>query len=695
MNLKNNTFEYNTDRLDLYIIKELNKNNIFKKSSEVISLNKLYNLTNDSTNSISLLYNKEEINTQFIADFKRNHGKIIINGNNIVFNKNNITKQFNEKMNNISDNMKTNIKFILCQSFLATFSDYINTALQFNNIEYIIKFLNKTKKDIQNIKSNVNYAKKILEKNNFKYSDIKYYFSKDDNKTVIYKINLDNKTIEFSYFGKIEDIKNSKVLISFPIKIYIDLEKNNLKMTIENFNTIINKLYLLLNNISIPKNSNININNHNNIDIYKRILLISFNENGKHYDLNDCVPIITKVKIEKPVIIVICTQESLSRVISKIGKEQPHYQHILKLELLKQDYLLLDKYDASSLIPGPLSKIAGYKDTNIRTRVYYNKNIININKIKLNINKEYGLPTKSNENISEIISPKNNFRYNPINNSNSSKILIKEYGIKKSRRSKILFKTRARLPSSIRFRLILEYDNVEYKFIFVNSHIFYKENKNEDINLDFIKLIEEFKLINLWRDGYNVFFCGDLNFGFTKNINKTAIIKEYLQEKTQLLSKNQLYKYLKSLEKNDNFYENLKRSIEKLGIYLTNKYIPGKFEENKKFYENKNKNLTTEIFNKNIQKSISDRILYAIQDNQIIILPKYFDINLFPNKSEHKMILLSILFNINNKTNSERSSSVRSSNFESVSSSVRSSNFESVSSSESLDSFKNALNYEN
>ena len=83
---------------------------------------------------------------------------------------------------------------------------------------------------------------------------------------------------------------------------------------------------------------------------------------------------------------------------------------------------------------------------------------------------------------------------------------------------------------SIKVKMTLRKDEYDYKLIVVNSHLFYKHNDNTGIKKreeEMIKLIEEFNLINEWHDGYNVFFCGDLNFKiYPYDSKKDKIIQE-------------------------------------------------------------------------------------------------------------------------------------------------------------------------
>jgi hypothetical protein len=88
------------------------------------------------------------------------------------------------------------------------------------------------------------------------------------------------------------------------------------------------------------------------------LLLISLNENNNIFNKNSCYDIVKKIIIEKPDILVVCTQESLLD-----GSE--HFQHILKNILLKLEYIPKYKYK------GDATELSG--TNNLRTRIYIKK----------------------------------------------------------------------------------------------------------------------------------------------------------------------------------------------------------------------------------------------------------------------------------------------------------------------------------
>ncbi len=462
---------------------------------------------------------------------------------------------------------------------------------------------------------------------------------------------------------------------------------------------------------------------------------------------------------ELPCFIVVCTQESLT----KTEYEATHYQHVLKKELLNLNYKMLIKEGSS------INKI----NKNVRTRIYYNNNIVDfIPKKKLNnntfnellnyttyqsdiLNNNYITPNYitpnnkkninkyiSNHINSENINTKNNLK-GLITKSFKNRFYITDFGKKKFESSSY--------NNSICMRLeFIEKINNKYhqhKYIFVNSYLYHNKTDNLKKRINLLEdLVREFKLVDFWLKGYNIFLCGNLNFKLYsfKNTNNPSnpkfnnlpkkIIKNYINNNISLFKKNffekykdndELYKILKLLSGNNNnnnnstirntiyssnnknqnvytsfsnsFYDALLNSYELLGLNLTSKYFQNQGDKNYSFYEKRDINNYNKIFdiklsnklsflskeggnttffgtkpktnpvissNPNSTKgskftffgtkpneypiipSNSDRILFALNKDTIID-PFYYDIQIFPDKSSHKMITLS--FNLSNK----------------------------------------------
>ena len=196
-------------------------------------------------------------------------------------------------------------------------------------------------------------------------------------------------------------------------------------------------------------------------------LLISYNEGGNGYNIYDCFPILMKVFLEKPSIIVVCTQDSATKRFqhAKPDALEHHYQHILG-EYLKQQGYMVGKIDASEVTYGDSFSLATFskafypisqKGTGIRTRVY--------------IHVDY----------------KNNYTGKRI--------------------------TFEKSPSSDAVLTKIQLNN--RNIAIVNCDL---GKKNTKLN----RIVDRFKLVKL-SETYNIFFCGNLNL--TLSINNTLLLK--------------------------------------------------------------------------------------------------------------------------------------------------------------------------
>ena len=384
----------------------------------------------------------------------------------------------------------------------------------------------------------------------------------------------------------------------------------------------------------------------------KDILIISYNEGAKRFDDSNCDEIIQQILLEEPAFIYVATQESIS------GGVEDHYQHHLRYLLEDLNYQLLEKYDASISIP----TIGGIiVNKNVRSRIYFNKDKVCYN-IRCTNERESLLPKIKITSKKFKESTKSGFK---------SLGLLKKFFKVKDAPEPTLFK------GSIYTELILDINNNNepVKFIFVNSHLFYKKKSNTGLQeriKEFNNLVNEFGLIEKWKDGYNIFFCGDLNFRlfssnnlhynsntrediYEKSIN---IIKKYITKlhsdnngkkeiNNNLKKESELYKFLNS--EADSFYSELKKSIDNIGIHLTAKYKENTLKYTKELFNTdvkkvKNKEIENvfDILPKNKYIRIpsqTDVILYALSNN-ISIDPNNFKMYLSPDKSDHKMVSL-------------------------------------------------------
>ena len=557
--------------------------------------------------------------------------------------------------------------------------------------------------------------------------------------------NIEKQKIFYNYIYKL--LKNIKDEKSY--NIFID----TIKFLHKNCNLIENNIIKNKNILNKSIDSTIPVTKNIKDKVRSDFLIVSYNEEAEKFTYNDCLPIIFKILDENPSFIFVCTQESKSGNFRNIYNAG-HYQHVLGNHITQLDYYVrLTKIDAS---------VIGIKDKNVRTRIY-----INTNNVRYDIfNKTSGILKKfsilSNKNtknkLQNIIKEDNSFnldknthdKYKHIDN----RYIITSFGSKKSIESglgsdtglgikKVFTLYKGSIFARLEFTKKIKDVVKDYKIIVVNSHLFYKKSGStgvEEREKELTDIIKEFKLIEHWREGYNIFFCGDMNFRLNKveDGNKKlkgyeSIISTYLSNNTKykekssniLKLKNELYNFLfkqssynvkelqnfdynifktafiekfknytyeninllfeeisesdsdeiKKLKKQLNkdfkkylfsqelhtigqsnepsFYSALIDSIDKLGTHLSSKYYDGRSLDNIKFYKYRSIDKYSEIFEifpkkngKNPSPRVpsqTDRIIYALpeKDNNIKISPYNFNVYLFPDKSDHKMISLS------------------------------------------------------
>ena len=384
--------------------------------------------------------------------------------------------------------------------------------------------------------------------------------------------------------------------------------------------------------------------------------LISFNEGAQSYQytLQKYTSYLSELQ---PKIIAVCTQESMS------GRQE-HFQHMIKNYLIKNNYALIHKYNASSK-KGIM--ILGNK--NVRTRIYYHQDFVSKNTNNGTTNNEY-----SNSNISlSSKSSSNKSRLSSINSNNSSsihsgrinqstKIDVVSFQFKQSERSGLASISQKTLyKGSIYAKLILNINGSLTTLVIVNSHLYYQKNGNTGLKkrqTEFIDLIHEFQLIDEWKQGAHIFFVGDLNFrlfsldptfvsmsNLWKKKRNSAFknqmenfIQQYQQISNEIIenyASNQSYykyKFLDKRKKNDelyqfinnyikylvntnknqyqttiDFFENFLESILLLGLHLTSKYQPKLFTQNQKFYSTYDQifEYNNKVFNQTSQSYLS------------------------------------------------------------------------------------------
>jgi hypothetical protein len=337
----------------------------------------------------------------------------------------------------------------------------------------------------------------------------------------------------------------------------------------------------------------------------KDIFIISYNEGNELFDKNDCDELFADIWRHRPNFIFVGTQES------KSGTNK-HYQHFLREELKSLNYKLLYKMDASYFGIKITDK---YSDKNVRSRLYYNTEHVSINKNKVNNllkTKSINIPDEYSYRFG-LSTDYSKFKEN-INSNQNKNILIDNVsftktkgcgfgslGIKKTMAKSIFSKlinikkapAQTIFKSSICTKLIFERNGEEYKFIFVNSHLFYKKKNNtglEDRQNEFECLVNEFGLPDKLKDGYNIFFLGDLNFrSFRNDLFMSNSLETNIQKKYNL-SKNLVDKYLKNKFIINKIKDEIKNKIEELfkqyfhkNFFSENYFSKEKFSK-KKYY---------------------------------------------------------------------------------------------------------------
>jgi hypothetical protein len=697
---------------------ENEKNEIYKEIRKVYDLN---NILDD-----------EKLNNQLFLDHNRTwsfiinmyNGKINIKeqlGNSIK--KDNYIEIFEKNLrflidnDDLYDNIIKKIKIIAFQSVLTKslkdLINYFNAVPNFTYNRFMLEvkelneptFINIYKKDHEDIISTFNFRFSLYLndfENNIKYSitiiTINYEMNLSKN-NILVKYNLEYKDNLAKLYFEIFN-KNTFLLLIYNILfrnnnnniiqlltffsssllkksiIYFEKKNNKLDKKIKFYQYI----YNLLQDIQINLNTklleqkfnffkdNINYfyniiceNNNLTIPIRKNIkdkvksdfLICSYNEGNENFNYNDCLNIIYKILNENPSFLFICTQES------KSGEK--HFQHVLGNILKKLNYVRLRKIDASVI------------GKNVRTRIYINNNNVIYNTMYKNLIKPY-VTNSSNENnlvgIDNILNNKNKNNKYIIKNLSNKTSESSGLGLHTSIKAFTLYK--GSIFTKLEFTKNINNIEEEYKIIIINSHLFYKKSGNtglEEREKELLALIREFKLIEYWKKGYNIFFCGDMNFRLNvvpdenkKKESYKSIINKYLSNNSEYKrnslnefeSKDELYQFIlkqifndQNIENKQNFFIALKNSIDNLGIHLSSKYHTGRHSADALFYKNKRIENYNKIFNIYPNQfarvpSATDRIIYALSNNSNLkIHPYNFNVHLEPDKSDHKMITLS------------------------------------------------------
>ena len=495
---KNIIYKINgTELTDLKIM--LNNNLIHKFCISNIKPTNITNLENIKYNNYkNKPYDDEHQKILFLLNTEKNNLIVLNTLKNILFENNtvNIFSLEIDLSNIIEKNffIYDNVKFI---------TEYnVKIIVNFEGIEYVLSVI---------------YVYNTVcfdNKNNL------------DNSNNLYKINFHIKSINIENFLKLKFIfkqlrlEYQNNVLDNILQLY---DNNFIKLKI---NSIINKIEInktIINNTLNKITKTLPDLKKNHFSQEKSdVLLISFNENRQLYNDKDCLPIIIKILIEKPKIIIVCTQETI--------------EHVTNARLLQSFFGKFFFKDSSyKVIIDRIIKSLGYTEkTHMRSkseimkdRVFHNIS----NKTKI-----YFIDTlEDNEPVIEVIK---NERY---------------------------------IISKINFT----YLEIDYSIAIVNCNLSIENNYTK------LKEILEYANSLQLNELYDIFFCGDINFKFISqitNVRSYEIFKKnYLNEK-----RNQFYKIFSGISVTNEsriFYLKLLDSINYLGRHLTSPYLRSKSEK--------------------------------------------------------------------------------------------------------------------
>jgi predicted nucleic acid-binding protein len=271
-------------------------------------------------------------------------------------------------------------------------------------------------------------------------------------------------------------------------------------------------------------------------ELNNKLLLISYNEGEQDFynrdntkfgkydytqiiqggDLKNIKNMITE---KLPDIIFICTQKSKSQVVIALpgssltgSNSTKHFPHVLGKYLIANGYKNIYKKDASFIIRGVT------QNNNVRTRIYQ----------KINTSASLQLSLGKNKLSSNTIGQLSTLTVN---------------------------------RQAIYNELVIN----DKKLIVVNTELSSSDSVNfgeSDRRKEFLSLVKEFELHKRYDEGYNIIFCGSLNFrlkNMYKIINNQSRIdlynmihgdlKQKINEKKELVEANQLKLYMNNIVK--------------------------------------------------------------------------------------------------------------------------------------------------
>lgn len=281
--------------------------------------------------------------------------------------------------------------------------------------------------------------------------------------------------------------------------------------------------------------------NNSIIGDQKKLLVISYNESEQDFYDSDVSLLLGNVIDINPNIICICTQKSKSQVAIAIpGKaviqkqlgfegsnSTKHFSHVFGNLLLKKNYILVYKKDASFMVRGVT------ENNNVRTRIYQLKN-------------DNSLRNQASTSLISLIQTEAKKSIPIIPN-------VKKYKVIDKLSSNI---GSVKKMSLNRQAIYVELDIDNKKTIIINTELAPDFNQKKQREQEFLDIIQEFELAEKYFNGYNIILCGSLNFRlkFLSVVNKQA--KQNLfnnlsiissKNNTSLLNKNELRIYIANL----------------------------------------------------------------------------------------------------------------------------------------------------
>jgi hypothetical protein len=354
-----------------------------------------------------------------------------------------------------------------------------------------------------------------------------------------------------------------------------------------------------------------NINPENPVNI----LIFNFNEEENNYNDNyffkQFVYVINK---KKPNIIVICTQNSISRT-------DKHLQHIIG-DKLPENYKRFSKVDATR--QSDLKKIVYKNLKNVRMRIYYNTETVYVNNVFNRFSKQSS-KKRSIFNFSNNSIDENEEKYSG-SNTNNKQIIIKEY---KYRRYTVEGENGRTGKGGIMTSIVFRMNGLEeYKYIVCNYNF-----NSENIQSNFNKII---KNGNIKLDSINL---NNKLMKIQNPLQESLLDQKKLQENLSLVNRQILFIYFVSqnkiqygkyfnisnkniikLNKNKN-----KNSLPPNEYFPKNKFLitPEIISDIESLYKNKVfEYMFSTVSNKNIKNIgkniIQDAIIKAIENKNIL-----------------------------------------------------------------------------